>query len=91
MASLWPKRCQGTALQGSDQSDLLLELGVLEEPHRFVLEIPIQPELVHEVWIECEAAWQHELQKSALAQSENTLARYPRPAKYNDLSIRGAI
>jgi hypothetical protein len=70
---------------------LLVELCVLEEPHRFVLEIPVQSELVHEVWVECEATGQHELQKSALAQSENTLARYPRPAEYNDLSISGAV
>ncbi len=38
-----------------------MQLCVPEEPHRFVLEISKQPELVHEVWIEREAAGQHQL------------------------------
>ena len=64
-----------------------MELRVFEKPHRFVLKIPEQVELVHEVWIEGEAGRQHQLQKPALAQSENTLASYSGPAKHNDLTI----
>ena len=30
----------------------LVQLCVLEEPHRLVFEIPEQPELIHEMWIE---------------------------------------
>ena len=70
---------------------LFLELCVFKKPHRFVLKIPEQAQLVHEVWIEREAGRQHQLQKPALAQSENTLASYPGPAEHNDLSISGAI
>ena len=72
-------------------SFLFLELRVFEKPHRFVLEIPEQAELVHEVWIERKAGWQHQLQKPALAQSENTLTSYRGPAEHNDLSISRAI
>ena len=68
-----------------------MELRVFEEPHRFVLEVPEQSELVHEVWVEGEAAWQYQLQEPALAQGENTLARYPGTAEHNDLSVRRAI
>jgi hypothetical protein len=68
-----------------------VELRVFEKPHRFVLEIPDEPELVHEMWIESEARWQDELQKPALAEGENTLAGYRRTAEHNDLSISRAI
>ena len=68
-----------------------MQLRVLEKPHRFVLEIPEQSELVHEMRIEREAARQNQLEKSALTESEDRLARYPRPAEHDDLSIRRAI
>lgn len=68
-----------------------LELRVFEEPHRFVLEVPKEPELVHEMWIEREARRQDQLQKPALAQSKNTLAGYRGTAEHDDLSISGAI
>ena len=70
---------------------LFLQLCVFEEPHRFVVKIPKQPELVHEMRIEREAAWQYQLQKPALAQGKNCLARYLGPAEHNYLSISGAI
>ena len=70
---------------------LFLQLRVLEKPHRFVLKIPEQAQLVHEVWIEREAGRQDQLQKPALAQSKNTLTSYRRTAEHNDLSISSAI
>jgi hypothetical protein len=73
------------------EQSLFLELCVPEKPHRLVFEIPVQPELVHEMWIECKAARQHELQKPALAQSKNALTCYLRPAEHNDLSISRPI
>ena len=69
----------------------LMKLRVFEEPHRFVLEVSIQPELIHEVWIEGEAQGQHQLQEPALAQSKNTLARDRGAAEDDDLSISRAI
>jgi hypothetical protein len=72
-------------------TDLFLELCVSKEPHRFILEIPKQAELVHEMWIKREAAWQYQPQKPALTESKNTLARDVRPAEHNDLSIGSAI
>ena len=68
-----------------------MKLCVFEEPHRFVLEIPEQPQLVHEVWIEGETARQHELQKPTLAEGKNTLASYLRLPEHNDLSVSRAI
>lgn len=68
-----------------------LELRVFEKPHRFVIEISKQSELVHEMWIEREACRQDQLQKPALAQSKNTLAGYSGTTEHNDLSISGAI
>ena len=75
----------------SEDPKLLLQLCVPEEPHRFVLEVSVQPKLVHEMWIEGEAVRQNELNKSALAQGEDTLARYLRTAEHDDLSVSGAI
>ena len=68
-----------------------MELRVFEESHWFVLEVSKQPELVKEMRIECEAAGQHELYESALAQRKNTFASYPRLAEHDDLSVSRAI